>query len=195
MDNVIRGIYVNDLSGGDVQLLTRGKAVVRLYEDLLKFNNIIDALGPNGQMVLLFPVLSNSSGHWIGTLYYPNTKTIEHFDPYGFTISQEAGYTDNTFVKRNLLGDLYDKAQAQGYKIFFNPYKFQVLAKGINTCGRHTSMRCRFHYLTCDEYAKLMLNQKMSADWLVTCLSFIALTDDVSDEEGIVKELGKIKNS
>ena len=150
MDNVIRGIYVNDLSGGDVQLLTRGKAAVRLYEDLLKFNNIIDALGPNRQMILLYPVLSNSSGHWLAILYHESTHTIEHFDSYSFTTSQEAGYTDNAFVKRNLLGDLYDKARAQGYKVFFNPYKFQVLAKGINTCGRHASMRCRFNYLSCD---------------------------------------------
>ena len=193
MDTIIRSVYVNDLTGNDVQLLTRGKAVVRLYKDLLKFNNIIDALGPNGQMVLLFPVASDTSGHWVSIISYPNTKTILHADSYGFSWQQELGYTDNNYVKQNLLGNLYNKAKSDGYNVIYSPYKFQKLANGINTCGRHASIRCRFHYLNIHEYARLMMGQQLSPDWIVTCLSFIAIFDDASDEEQIIRILGNMK--
>ena len=181
------------MTGNDVQLLTRGKVVVRLYKDLLKFNNIIDALGPNGQMVLLFPVASDTSGHWIAITDHEKTNTIEHFDSYALTCKQELGYTDNAFAKRNLLGEMYDKARVEGYNIVFNPYKLQKLANGDNQCGRFASLRCRFHYLNIHEFAKLLLNQTMSADWLVTCLTFIALCEDASDEEQIIRRLGQMK--
>jgi hypothetical protein len=193
MDSVIRGVYSYDLSGVDVETITRGKAVVRLYKDLMKFDNIISALGRNGQMILLFPVASDSSGHWISVLYHPETHTIEHCDSYGLSWVQELGYTDNKYAKRNLLGELYDKAKAEGYKVEYSPYKLQKMKKGYNDCGRHASIRCRFHYLNIDEYAKLMMGQTMSPDWLVSALTFLTLREASKDEEEIVRELGKGK--
>ena len=193
MDNVIRGVYSNDLSGVDIETITRGKAVVRLYKDLLKYDNIIDALGKHGMMILLFPVANDESGHWIAVLYSEKEKLIEHFDSYGLSWKQEMGYTDNEYVKRNLLGDLYSKAMVDGYSVVFNPYRFQKMIDGRNDCGRHASMRCRFHYLSVHEYGKLMLKQKMSPDWLVTCLTFITLREDEKDEEKIIREFQSSK--
>ena len=116
--------------------ITRGKAVVRLYKDLLKFDNIIDALGKNGMMILLFPMVSDNNGHWISVLLHEKEKVIEHFDSYGLSWKQEMGYTDNQYVKRNLLGDLYNKAIVQGYRVIYNPYRFQKMINGRNDCGR-----------------------------------------------------------
>jgi hypothetical protein len=187
MDNIIRSVYDYDLSGVDVEKITRGKAEVRLYKDLLKFNSILEAIGKHGMMLLLFPVSSDTSGHWISVIYHPETKTIEHFDSYGLSWKQEMGYTNNQFVKKNLLGDLYGKAIGEGYRVVCNPYRFQKMETGRNDCGRHAAIRCRFHYLTIHEYAAVFLKQKMSPDWLITCLTFLSLREDEKEEESIIR--------
>jgi hypothetical protein len=128
MDAIIKkSVYDDDLSGVDMNAITQGKAVVRLYKDLLQFNNIFEALGINGQMILSFPVASDLKGHWIAVLYHQKANSIEHFDSYGYTYQQEIGHTSNQLARRNLLGDLYNKAMDDGVNVICNPYKLQQI--------------------------------------------------------------------
>ena len=175
MDNLIKQVYVNDLNLQDVKLLTRDKAPVILYDDLTTESDIISLLGPNKRAFLLFPTGADPSGHFIALLYNSNTRVFEHMDPYGLDINQELKYSTNAKVQQNILQFIYNKLQQQGIKILYNPYKFQQLTSGINTCGKHCAVRLRFHFLDIHHYAKLMLNQKMSADWLVSIISFLCL--------------------
>ena len=196
MDNLIKQVYVNDLNLQDVKLLTRDKAPVILYDDLTTDSDIISLLGPNKRAFLLFPTSNNGpSGHFIALLYDSNTRVFEHMDPYGLDINQELKYSTNAKVQQNILGYIYNKLQQQDIKILYNPYKFQQLTNGINTCGKHCAVRLRFHFLDIHQYAKLMLGQKMSADWLVSILSFLCLFKTGSEEkETVLKFLG-IKKS
>lgn len=189
MDKVVKNCISQDLSGVNVSHITRGKAVVRLYADLVKYTNILDAIGANGQMVLLFPTVkdSNTSGHWIAVLYDKATRTISHFDSYGLSWRQELSYSSNGFVKQNLLGDLYNTAMQQGLKVVYSQHRLQDMRSGVNTCGRWCSLRCRFSYLTNDEFAKLFLGQTMKPDALATLMTFISITDDETYENQILK--------
>lgn len=190
MDKMITAIYKDDLTGTDVDYLTKGKANLLLYKDLLNYQSIFDAFGKFKGIILLFPTTSDNFGHWVAILQTPSTKTITHFDSYALSWTQELGYSSNQYVKRNILGEMYNQAQQQGWKVTYNKYRFQEMANSINTCGRHACLRVRFDYLNSDEYAKLFLKQKETADWLVTALTFVALDQDETDEEQVIRSLG-----
>jgi len=195
MDNVIRSVYVNDLSGNDVQYITRGKAKIVIYKDLLNASSILDVIGNTNQCILLFPTeFDNNNGHWVAILFHPKTNTIEHSDSYGLDAEQEIGYSTNPYVKEKLLNKLYIQAQNNGYNVVYNTYRFQKLKTGYNQCGRFASLRCRFHYLDVHEYAKLLLGQNESPDWLVTALTFISLKEDEKEESDIIKQFSNDKS-
>jgi hypothetical protein len=191
MDKLITSIYEQDLNGIDVNYLTKGKAIMLLYKDLLKFDSILDAFGSVNNIILLFPVQNDTMGHWICIRRNNSKKLIRHWDSYGLSWEQERGYTSNKYVKQNILGDLYAKLPSQGWRVDWNKYKLQQMADNINTCGRFACMRARLDYLDNDEFANLFLHQKMSPDWYITCLTFVALNQDEKDEENIIKTLSK----
>jgi len=187
MDKVIKEIYVNDLTGQDVELTTNGNCPIHLYKELLNFSHIREVIGEHNACIVLFPVKSSTNGHWICILYHPETNTIEHFDPYGFSPDMELQYSSDPLTKDNLLMKFYNQAKNEGYKVIFNPYRFQRLKDGINTCGKHSSIRARFRYLTIEQYKKLMLNQSNDADYLVSILTFITLRNNRTEKDLILK--------
>lgn len=193
MDKLITRIYEQDLTGQDIDYLTKNKAIMLLYKQLLNYDSIFDAFQGYNNIILLFPVQSDTQGHWICIQKNDKNKTLNHFDSYGISPEQELGYTSNQYVKRNLLGILYNKAQQQGYKFTFNKYQLQSWGKGvgesINTCGRWSCMRARMDYLNNDEFASLFLKQRYPPDWYITILTFVALNEDESDEETIIRSL------
>ena len=190
MDNLIKSVYKYDLSGNDVEYLTRGKSKVILYDNIKPSDNIIDLIGPTNQVLLLFPTQQNSpNGHWLSITYNELTKTIRHFDSYALSPSAEIQYSNNKLVKQNLLGRLYAKAQLQGYKFEYNTHKLQIMSPGNNQCGRWSSLRNRFAYLSTDQFAKLFLNQKETPDYLCTILTFLSLNGDSRVEQEIIEQL------
>ncbi|MBS1736168.1 MAG: hypothetical protein JSS98_06110 [Bacteroidetes bacterium] len=134
--------------------------------------------GDKNAIVLLFPVESNTVGHYIALLKYNNKKTILHFDSYGLNASQEIGYTSNLYVKQRLLNILYANIQKQGWKVQFNTNKFQQFGPNISTCGRWSTVKILFSYLDDKEFAKLFYKQKYSPDELVTLITFIKLDEE-----------------
>lgn len=196
MDKLITKIYQQDLTGQDVDYLTKNKAVLLLYKDLLNYNSIFDAFSEHNvnNIILLFPVQSDTEGHYICVQKNDKTKTVSHFDSYGISPDQELGYTNIQYVKKNILGMLYNKAQQQGWKFTYNKYQLQSWGKGvgesINTCGRWSCMKARMDYLNNDEFASLFLKQRFPPDWYVTILTFVALSEDEQDEETIIRSLG-----
>ena len=189
MDKLISNIISQDLTGTDVTYLTRGKGQIVMYSQLVNCNSILDLFGKYNAILLLFPVESDVEGHWVAILKNDKTKSIEHFDPYGLSWIQERAYTTNPLVKQHLLGNLYTKAQQQGWSVDYNKYRLQKMANGVSTCGRWSTVRIRMQYLSSLEFAKLFLKQKESPDWLVTCLTFVALNEDEDGEETVIRSL------
>jgi hypothetical protein len=190
MDKVIKTIYNQDLTGQEVEITTNGHCPVHLYHDLKNFSHIREVIGEYNACIVLFPVKSSTNGHWICILYHPETNTIEHFDPYGFSPDVELTYSSDPETQQNLLMGFYNEAKQRGYKVIFNPYRFQKLKDGINTCGKHSSIRARFRYLNIEQYKKLMMNQNNDPDFLVSILTFITLRDNQQEKDTVLKIVG-----
>ena len=175
MDKVIRACYNLDMTGNDVTYLTHGKSKVLLYDNMRVDDDIIKLIGATKQVLLLFPTQANSTnGHWLSLIV--RGKTIEHFDSYGLAPHAELRYSQNPNVKADILGQLYAKAQLQGYKIVWNTVPLQEMSPGNNQCGRWASVRNRFHFLTLPQFASLFKNQKLSPDYLITILTFLSIS-------------------
>ena len=189
MNKIINKIISEDLSGVNITAITRGNCKILLYEELLKYDNIIDAIGSTGNLVLLFPTVKDvqNQGHWVAILYKKELNLLEHFDSYSLNWRQERGYSNNEYVKQHLLGRLLNKAMSEGIKIDCNTVRLQKMSDGTNTCGRWVSTRVRFSYLSNTEFAKMFLNQKMSPDEIITILTMLSITDDVKYEQYILK--------
>ena len=193
MNKIINKIITEDLSGVNITAITRGNCKIMLYEELLKYNDIIDAIGSTGNLVLLFPTVKDvqNSGHWVSILYKKELNLLEHFDSYALTWRQERGYSSNEYVKEHLLGNLLNKAMASGVKVECNTVRLQKMANKINTCGRWCATRIRFSYLSNTEFARLFVNQQQTPDQIITMLTMLSITDDVKYEEEILKDTKK----
>ena len=189
MDKLISNIISQDLTGTDVTYLTRGRANIVMYTQLVNCNSILDLFGKYSAIILLFPVQSDDSGHWVAILKNDKDRSIHHFDPYGLSWVEERSYTTNPLVKQHLLGNLYTKAQQNGWNVTWNKYRLQQMKNGISTCGRWSCMRIRMQYLSSLEFAKLFLKQKESPDFIVTMMTFVALNEDEEDEETVIRSL------
>ena len=188
MDELIKQLYKIDLNLDEVRALTRNKANIIMYDDLTIDDNILKVIGPTNRAILLFPTEANSvNGHYLCLIYYKDIKTLLHFDSYGLDVTEELRYSTSRHVKRNTLGYLYNKLRAYGIKVIFNTYRFQQMQNGMNTCGRHVACRLRFYYLSNIEYAKLLLHQSNSPDYIVTIITLLKLDKDNSNEEQIIK--------
>ena len=184
---MVEQVEQQDLTGGEVGEMLSGIAKVTTYDTLIQEQSIVDVLSRTPKIALLFPVQSDSSGHWLGIFARPNKKIIEHFDPYGLGPNAEMKYTSNPEVHQLPLSTLYQKAEAQGWKINVNRYRLQQMSSGVNTCGRHVICRLRLSYLTMDQYAHLMLHQPIVPDHIVTLLTLLALNQDQHDYAQISK--------
>ena len=71
MDKVIKNVISQDMNGVNINQITKGNCTILLYEQLLKYDNIIDAIGKTGNLILLFPTVKDNqnTGHWIAILY------------------------------------------------------------------------------------------------------------------------------
>lgn len=181
MFQVVKHIQEQDLTGGELTDLLQGKAKVVAYEDFVGPQGGIPLLERVGKIALLFPVESNSTGHWLGIWIRPQEKRLVHFDPYGFGPEAEMKYTSNPIVEQRPLTALYTQAQAEGWSISVSPLQLQSMSTGVNTCGRHVICRLRLAHLNHDQYGKLMLQQPISPDDIVTMLTLLALNEDEQD--------------
>lgn len=190
MDKIIANSVGHQLADYDVKKIAPNARIL-LYKDLLEYDNIIDAIGKTGQLILLFPTHKDKDniGHWIAILWKPEIKTIEYFDSYGLSPQAEIGYSDNQNVKQKILNKMISNFMLEGGRFQWNNTRLQVMKNGNDDCGRYASLRCRFYYLTNEEFCKMFKGQKMSPDWLVCALTFICVRDDVLDQKAIKQML------
>jgi hypothetical protein len=182
MDAVIQKIISEDLTGSEMTEMLSGRATVKLYDSVAKASSISDLCGPYGRIALLFPVQTNTNGHWLGIWVDEATKLIHHFDSYGLDPSAELHYTNNAEVTGMPLTEFYQKCISQGYQVVYNTVPYQDLTSGVNTCGRHVIVRLRLSYMDENAYKGLMSKQKLNPDQMVTMMTFLALDETASDK-------------
>ena len=66
------------------------------------------------------------------------------------------------------------------------------MKSGVNVCGRWASIRNRFWYLDIEQFKKLFIGQPSSPDYLITIMTFLSLSENETDEQNIINQLGKV---
>ena len=119
-----------------------------LYTEL-RDHSLPECLGPTGCGFVLFVERNdpdNTVGHWLAMVRRGNA--VEMFDPYGARGGSDPWFLDHTFVPPASLRELQESTpvmdawiRQHGCMPVSNPYRFQVMKRGINTCGRHCAVR------------------------------------------------------
>jgi hypothetical protein len=167
------------LSGEDMQRLCPGSQIT-LYNELIN-KRASDCIGPSGAGFVLFVERDGAdvtSGHWLALIQ--RNHELEIFDPYG---SSHAGgdpwYLDHTFIPRASLIALKEASpvvdawsRREGLSPIYNPYRYQAMRNGINTCGRHCAARVMNSHFNTHDYRRYIQHYcalyKCTPDMLVT---------------------------
>lgn len=158
------------LSDKDILRLINGKANLLTYQELQNYDNLDDALGKYGALVLLYTTRRNF-GHWIA-VFKVNKNKIEVFDSYGLIPDDEIKFVDSYFRKMNYqkIPHLTYLLYHSGYNVIYNEYQLQSQKPGINTCGRWVATRLKYRNIPQKKFAKFFLNYK-NPDKIVTHLT------------------------
>jgi hypothetical protein len=140
------------------------KAKIVVYNDLNNTNHIDDLLPMNKSYFFLLIESKKNSGHWV--CIDKLNDEINFFDSYGGKPDSQLSWIP--MEKREQLGEdekrLTQLFRESGYKINYNPFKYQELDNDIQTCGRHCCMRVRamLEGMNLDKYLNYMENLKKS---------------------------------
>lgn len=158
------------LSGKDIYNKLDGKVNIMSYSDLMKYNNIDDALGKYGALVLLYESRDNY-GHWT-LVFKRNKNTIEHFDSYGIIPDDQFDYIDPNFLMKEGINEPYltHLLYKSGYNVEYNDYKLQEMDNNIKTCGKWVILRLLKRNINIDDFAKFFINNPMHNDLMVDAI-------------------------
>ena len=118
---------------GDCKIIT--------YPELSKYNNIEELLPNSYDFSIILLLETPASGHWTGLLRY--NDGYEFFDSYGNAPDADLTHW-LTPQERLKLGESqkYLSFLLQGKPYVYNKIKYQVMKRGVNTCGDHVAYRC-----------------------------------------------------
>jgi len=142
------------LSESDIKTMLNGQCNVLTYPELVNYDNINDAMGPHGALILLYMTKQNY-GHWV-CAFKRNNNAIEFFDSYGFFPDDELKLIPEYFrkVSNQLYPHLTYLLLKSKNKIEYNNVQLQKLKKDVNTCGRWCIVRIMLRNLTINEFVR-----------------------------------------
>jgi hypothetical protein len=114
-------------------------AVILKYNDLAKYKTIEKLLPKHKSFfILLYPVMSDSSGHWVALTRFNNT--IEYYDSYGGVIDDAFNWKSSNFRgNKRYLSNLLNKTKLN---VDYNSFDFQSKRDTmISTCGCYSVFR------------------------------------------------------
>jgi hypothetical protein len=163
------------LSDGDINKLLHPATKILVYPDLENVSSIEQIFDPMGRCMLLYPVSSEYSGHWVCLI--KKGEHIEFFDPYGKAPDTELKWV--SMAKRRDMNmeepTLTRLLKESGYKVTYNSHDFQKDDQTVNTCGRHCVVRLMFKHLSLDEYRKLIKSSGLPPDEFVAGITYLQL--------------------
>jgi hypothetical protein len=169
----IKKLQSKSLSDSEILKLVNNKANLLTYPELLEYEKIEDALGPNKCLILLYLTKENY-GHWVCLIDHGNR--IEFFDSYNYKPDHEQDFIPKKFKKESHqeIPYLTKLLLDSGKPIEYNHAQLQGNGKGINTCGRHVGVRIKNRNIKLDDYIKILqkgIKKGLSPDIVVTYLS------------------------
>jgi hypothetical protein len=163
-DSKINKIVKKPLSDEELKVILGKDLKIIMYPDLAKYSSI-ELLLPNPFDYCIILIVEsetkfNISGHWIALLKYDGM--YEYFDPYGNDVDVDLMTWMDAKTRLSLNESKpYLTYLLKGRKYIYNKTKYEVLRKGINTCGSHSSYRIyqfKKYGLKLPEYQQHMLN-------------------------------------
>ena len=142
--NKVNKLVHKALSDEELKVILGKEVKIVMYPDLAKYSSIEQLLvSPNDYCIILIVESEskfNISGHWIALLRYDGL--FEYFDPYGNDVDVDL----MTWMDRKTRARLHESTPyltylLKGRKYIYNKVKYEVLKKGVNTCGSHSSYR------------------------------------------------------
>lgn len=174
--HIIKNAESIPLTTSTIKDICNNRVNIFLYHELAEISDPMKLFYKDGfgivPMVLLYPIRSESDGHWCALIYNRDSNIIYYFDPYGFPIEY---YKKYGFYEREYLSELLTVAQENGITIDLAPTKLQKIDRGVNTCGRYSALRAVFSNLSNTEFCN-MLEEKIklnNPDEIVTLMTII----------------------
>ena len=160
--NKVNKLVHKALSDEELKVILGKNLKIVMYPDLAKYSTIEQLLpNPNDYCIILIVESEskfNISGHWCALLKYDGI--YEWFDPYGNDVDVDL----MTWMDRKSRARLHESKPYLTYllknrKYIYNKVKYEVLKKGVNTCGSHSSYRIyqfQKYSRTLEDYQKHM---------------------------------------
>jgi pimeloyl-ACP methyl ester carboxylesterase len=173
-DTDLEAIIEHPLSDGDIRALLGHSTSIVTYPELRDAHKIEDVLDDKGRVVLLYLTTSKTAGHW--TTVFTRDDDIEFFDPYGGAPDEQFDWIPDSIEAAlgqttRYLGRLLARASEDGYRVRHNPYQFQEMAKGVNSCGRWVAVRLIYSHLTIHQFKTLIDECGVSPDVFVAVVT------------------------
>jgi len=168
----IQSMKAYSLSNDDINAILSPDTNILTYNELSGLNSIDDALDSLGRCILLCPVMSENSGHWV--CLWKEGSILHYFDPYGYKPEEFRKWVK---PRTKLFGmgageeTLMRLLRESPYEVVWNNVAYQKDRKDINSCGRHCIVRLLLKDYTAKEYADLVRMSRLSADDFVTIVT------------------------
>jgi hypothetical protein len=127
------------MSDDDIKFYLGKDAPILKYNELAKYKTIEKLLPKHKAFfILLYPVTSDSSGHWVALTRFNNT--IEYYDSYGGIIDDPLNWKSSKFRgNKRYLSEMLNKTKLN---VDYNSFDFQSKRDTmISTCGCYSVFR------------------------------------------------------
>ena len=163
-ESKINKMVKKPLSDEELKVILGKDLKIVMYPDLADYSSIEELLpNPNDYCIILIvesETKFNISGHWTALLKYDGI--YEYFDPYGNGVDVDLmSWMDAKTRARLNESKPYLTYLLKGKTYIYNKVKYEVLRKGVNTCGSHSSYRIyqfKKYGLKLEEYQQHMNN-------------------------------------
>jgi hypothetical protein len=165
-----------DVSGEAMLRMVDNKANLMTYEELEKYTNIDDVLGPHRAVILLYQA-HRFDGHWTCLFESAqNPNKLIFWDSYGITLDKELEFSE--FNTRKHKGEIVPHLSAlidkSNYTVESNTYQFQKDGQKNNECGAHTACRIIFRDMSNKKFQTFMTTNKChDSDFWATALTLL----------------------
>ena len=160
------------LSDADIRKMLGNDIKIITYPELAKMRSADEMFDSKGRCILLFLTSSPTQGPWCCLL---NKSTgIEFFDPYGEAPERQKDDADPALLAQLDERQPYLTAllRKSGRPVYYNTYPFQRDSSGINTCGRHSVVRCLYAPYSLQKYAAIIKKSGLSPDDFVSGVTY-----------------------
>jgi hypothetical protein len=175
LELIVKHFNTRDLDGDEIETLT-GKLPV-LYSELGKYKTLDELLGKENHAIVLYETSSKGFGHFVAITRDDDTGKVRYADSYGIPNPD----TELQFTAYDKPLPKYLNKLLEPYDYESNTYPYQGKRKGVSTCGRWSSLFCRFRNLSLRQIQEMFTMNKSEflsdTDNAATLLTLFPLRD------------------